>query len=423
MKRALLTFILIIFITGAAFSQGYDQWRGPERDGIYPEQGLLKEWPKEGPALLWKAENLGKGFSSAVSDGRMVYVSGMKDSTDYLSALDMKGELLWQVPFGPSWNQTFNPTRTTPTVDNGLIYVISGLGTIACVDASVGQVKWSFDAYKKFGGACGTWGVCESPLVVDDKVIYTPAGEKTTMVALNKLTGETVWTSETLHDTSAYVSPRLIRSGNGKIIVTIINKYFIGVDPGNGKILWKVDFSAMSPEKGMTIWPGAPKTNTNTPLYKEDLIYITGGYNHIGAMFRITGDAAGVDLVWTDTILDCHHGGVVLIDGYIYGSNWIDNARGNWCCIEWKSGKAMYEQNWHTKGSIIFADGLLYCYDEKDGNIGLVRPDPLKFDLVSSFKVPFGKGPHWSHPEIIGGVLYIRHGEVLMAYDLRKKTE
>ncbi len=423
MKRTFFLFLFSLVFTGIAFSQVTEQWRGPDRDGIYPETGLLREWPKEGPPLLWKAENLGKGYSSAVADDHAVYVTGMKDSTDYLSALSLNGELLWQVPFGPSWNKSFPPTRTTPTIDNGLVYVISGLGTIACVQASDGKIKWSLDACSHFGCVYGDWGVCESPLIVDDKVIYTPAGEKTTMVALNRLTGETVWQSETLHDTSAYVSPRLIQPGNRKIIVTVINKYFIGVNPLNGKILWKVDYSAMSPEKGMKIWPGAPKTNTITPLYRDGFIYITGGYNHIGAMFRINGDASGVDLAWTDTVLDCHHGGVVLVDGYIYGSNWIDNSKGNWCCIDWKSGKSMYEQNWHTKGSIIFADGMLYCYDEKDGNLGLVKPDPAKFDLVSSFKIPYGKGPHWAHPVITRGVLYIRHGEVLMAFDLRKNKE
>jgi outer membrane protein assembly factor BamB len=423
MKRALLLLVIIFWFSGIVSSQVFYQWRGPERDGIYPETGLLTEWPKDGPPLLWKAENLGKGYSSSVADDKAIYVTGTKDTTDYLTALSLKGELLWKVPFGPSWDKSFPPARTTPTVENGLVYVVSGLGTFACIDAADGKIKWSFDAYKKFEGACGDWGVCESPLVVDDKVIYTPAGEKTTMVALNKFTGETVWQSASLHDTSAYVSPRLIQPGNSRIIVTTINKYFMGVDPANGNILWKIDYSAMSPEKCLKIWPGAPKTNTITPLYKDGFIYITGGYNHIGAMFKITGDASGVDLVWTDTVLDCHHGGVVLIDGYIYGSNWIDNAKGNWCCIDWKTGKAMYEQNWHTKGSVISAGGMLYCYDEKEGNLGLVRPNPEKFDLVSSFKVPFGKGPHWSHPEIRSGILYIRHGEVLMAFDLRKQKE
>jgi len=140
----------------------------------------------------------------------------------------------------------------------------------------------------------------------------------------------------------------------------------------------------------------------------------------VGAMFSLSAQAAAINLVWTDTLLDCHHGGVVLVDDHIYGANWIDNSRGNWCCIEWKTGIKSWEQKWQTKGSIIAADGLLYLYDEKNGNVGLLKPDPEKFDLISSFKITGGKGPNWAHPEIKDGILYIRHGDVLMAYDIRK---
>jgi outer membrane protein assembly factor BamB len=150
-------------------------------------------------------------------------------------------------------------------------------------------------------------------------------------------------------------------------------------------------------------------------------LYITGGYDHVGAMFRISEDASTINLLWTDTTLDCHHGGVVLIDGNIYGANWFDNARGNWCCIDWKTGKPKWEYKWFTKGSIIFADGMFYCLEEKNGNIGLVKPDPAKFDLISSFRVEKGKGPYWAHPTIKDGILYVRHGDSLLAFDIRQK--
>jgi outer membrane protein assembly factor BamB len=301
------------------------------------------------------------------------------------------------------------------------VYVLSGLGTISCINASDGKVNWSFNAAKKFDAVYGDWGVCESLLLVDDLVIYTPAGPRTSMVAIHKKTGETVWETESLDDTSAYVSPRLIKYGNQKIIVTLMARNLIGVDAANGKILWKYDYAALKPENSLKVWPGAPKTNTITPLFKDGFLYITGGYNHVGAMFRLSEVGAAINLVWTDTVLDCHHGGVVLVDGYIYGSNWIDNSRGNWCCLDWSTGKAMYEQKWQTKGSIITGDGMLYLFDEKNGNVGLVKPGPGKFDLISSFKIPDGKGPCWAHPEIVDGILYIRRGDVLMAYDIRKK--
>ena len=411
----------ILGLSQAVFSQTPAQWRGPDRSGVYNETSLLKEWPAEGPALLWSAEGIGKGYSSAVSDGNAVYVTGMKDSTDILTALSPEGKILWQTPFGPSWFGSFPETRCTPTVEGDFIYLVSGGGTVACVLKTNGKIKWSVKGLEKFEGRYGQWGVCESPLVAGNKVIYTPAGPKTTIVALDKNTGETIWQSASLNDTGSYVSPRLIHFGNKDIIITVINKFFFGTDLSNGNILWSFDYGNYMPEKGVKIWPGAPKTNTITPLFDQGFLYITGGYNHVGVMFRLSDDASGITRTWTDTVLDCHHGGVVLVNGFIYGSNWIDNSKGNWCCLDWKTGKLMWEEKWFTKGPVIFADGMLYCLEEKSGNVGLVKPDPQKFTLISSFKTSLGKGPWWAHPSVYKGVLYIRHGDVLMAYDIRKK--
>ncbi len=419
MKRFLLSLCIIVFAeVGSA--QVAAQWRGPERTGSYPGTGLLESWPAEGPAMLWSASGLGTGYSSAVTDGRLVYVTGMIDEQDMLTALSVDGKVMWQVSFGPSWNKSFPDTRCTPTVDGDRVYVVSGRGIIGCYSTADGKAIWSFDGFSKFEGACGEWGVCESLLVTDEKVIYTPAGRRTTIVALDKMTGSTIWESPCLNDTSAYVSPRIITHGGREIIVTTINKYFFGTDLRTGDILWKYDYSALSPEKSLLVWPGAPKTNTITPLYRDGMIYITGGYNHVGAMFSI-GNENRLSLAWTDTTLDCHHGGVVLHGDYIYGANWINNGMGNWCCIDWKTGRTMYEQKWFNKGSVIEAGNMLYCLDEKTGNLGLVRPMPEKFDLVSSFRVTLGKGPYWSHPSIYDGILYVRHGDVLMAYDVRRK--
>ena len=411
----------ILGLSQAVFSQTPAQWRGPDRSGVYNETSLLKEWPAEGPALLWSAEGIGKGYSSAVSDGNAVYVTGMKDSTDILTALSPEGKILWQTPFGPSWFGSFPETRCTPTVEGDFIYLVSGGGTVACVFKTNGKIKWSVKGLEKFEGRYGQWGVCESPLMAGNKVIYTPAGPKTTIVALDKNTGETIWQSASLNDTGSYVSPRLIHFGNKDIIITVINKFFFGTDLSNGNILWSFDYGNYMPEKGVKIWPGAPKTNTITPLFDQGFLYITGGYNHVGVMFRLSDDASGITRTWTDTVLDCHHGGVVLVNGFIYGSNWIDNSKGNWCCLDWKTGKLMWEEKWFTKGPVIFADGMLYCLEEKSGNVGLVKPDPQKFTLISSFKTSLGKGPWWAHPSVYKGVLYIRHGDVLMAYDIRKK--
>ena len=417
-KNYLLTVLLLNSVL--IFAQPLSQWRGPERDGIYPDTGLLSSWPENGPPLLWSVEEIGKGYSSAVSDGQMVFVTGMKEQSDYLTAMDINGKVLWSREFGPSWTGSFPESRCTPTVDGDRVYVLSGKGTMACINVKDGTIRWSFDAFKQFNGECGDWGVCESLLIMDDKLFYSPAGNKTTMVALNKNTGETIWMSESLDDKSAYVSPRLVRYGGKNIVANILNDNLIGVDAENGKILWKFNYGNFSPEEGLKIWPGAPHTNTITPLFSEGMLYITGGYNHKGVMFKLPADASSIEMIWSDTTLDCHHGGVVLLNGNIYGANWFDNARGNWCSINWETGKMNYQQKWFTKGSIISADGLLYFYEEKNGNIGLVKPNPEGFEVISSFKVPLGKGPHWAHPTIKDGILYVRHGEAVMAYDIRK---
>ena len=400
-------------------SQTPAQWRGPERSGHYPDKGLLTSWPASGPELAWSVEGIGKGYSTAVWDGKQYYITGMIGKEDMLTALGEKGEILWQTSFGPSWTESFPETRSTPIIEDGKAYVVSGSGNLACINTSDGSIIWSFDAREKFKGAFGDWGVCESLLITGNKLIYTPAGPQTTMVALDKTNGETIWMSESLNDTSAYVSPLLIEYGGKKLIISVINSYFLGVNEADGKIIWTYNYGALKPEKGLEIWPGAPKTNTITPLYHNGEIYITGGYNHVGAKFKMAPDASSIELMWIDSTLDCHMGGVVLQDGKIYGSNWINNTTGNWCCIDWASGETLYETKWNTKGAIIEADGLLYCVEEKNSNVALVKPDPGKFSIISSFKAPKGTGPAWSHPSIYNGLLLVRRGDALMAFKLR----
>ncbi len=416
MKHLILSICLLITLSTTA--QITAQWRGPNRDGIYPATNLPEQWPADGIPMLWSAEGIGTGYSSAVCDGKNIFVTGMKDSKDVMTCLSLDGKILWQTPIGEAWSGPFPDTRTTPTVDGERVYAISGSGTIACLEAATGKVIWSLDGVKTFDAVYGTWGVCESPLIFGEKLIYTPAGNKTTMVALDKMTGKTIWMSESLRDTTAYVSPRLIRQGNKDIIVTLTERWFFGAEAASGKILWKYDFASLLPEKGLEIWPGAPRTNTNTPLFDNGMIYITGGYDHAGSMFRLSENGDAITQVWVDTVLDCHHGGVVKVGDFIYGSNWIDNSKGNWCCLDWKTGKTMYETKWFTKGAIISAGNMLYCFDEKSGNIGLVRATPEKFDLVSSLKVSLGKGPFWAHPTIYNGMLIVRHGDVVVVYKM-----
>jgi outer membrane protein assembly factor BamB len=396
------------------------QWRGNNRDGIYTETGLLTEWPQDGPELLWSADSIPAGFSSISVANGLIYTTGLRDSMDILFAVDMQGNIKWEVPYGKGWTQSFPPSRCTPVVEGEKVYVTSGTGHVGCFNALTGEKIWLFNASEKFEGTFGDWGISESPLIVDDKLIFSPGGKKTTMVALNKDTGETVWQTESLDDTPAYASPIIATINDTKVIINVLSTNLLGVNAETGKILFHTDYASISNEKAVLVWPGAPYTNTNNPIYKDHHIYLTSGYNHVGVMFELAQDLSKAEVKWIDSTLDVHHGGAVLIDNHIYGSNWINNRNGNWCCIDWETGKTMYETEWETKGSIISAEGKLYCYDEKDGNVALVNATPEGFNIISSFKVPLGKGPHWSHPVIKDGVLYIKHMDALMAFNIKK---
>lgn len=406
----------MLFPVLPVISQITAQWRGPDRSGSYPDAIDPAPWTSGGPPMAWHTEGIGTGYSSAVFDGTHIFVTGMKGSDDVMTCLLPDGKIAWQKVVGPAYDGPYPDTRSTPTVDQERVYAISGLGRITCLNAHTGEVIWSVNGKETFGAVYGDWGVCESPLIIDHKLIYTPAGNNTTMVALDKMTGRTIWTSASLHDTSAYVSPLLFIHGGKQIIATLAERWFFGVDASDGRILWKYDFASLLPEKGLKIWPGAPRTNTNTPLYLDGMIYITGGYDHAGVMFRLSENGEMIHKVWIDTVLDVHHGGVVSIGDYIYGSNWINNSKGNWCCLNRHTGIIAWEHTWFNKGAIIACNDLLLCFDEKWGNIGLVRPSHEKFDLIGSFKVTLGKGPFWAHPTAAHGLLLIRHGDVLMAY-------
>jgi outer membrane protein assembly factor BamB len=223
----LLWSVLFVLNSSLIKAQNIGQWRGPNRDGIFEGKNLLKEWPEKGPELIWAIEGIGKGFSSQVISNGIIYTTGNKGSQDILTSIDQEGNVRWQVDYGSSWNRSYPDTRSTPTVEDQRIYVISGQGEIVSMDTRTGRKLWSVDAYRKYEGQHGEWGIAESLLLVDDKVIYTPGGNKTTIVAINKMTGKTVWQSESLKDTTAYVSPLLIRYGEKKSSSILLQIFYL----------------------------------------------------------------------------------------------------------------------------------------------------------------------------------------------------
>lgn len=412
MKLFFLNFIIFcsVLISNAQITQ----WRGTNRDGHFAETGLLQSWPENGPKLLLQIEKIGKGYSSPILVEGMIYTTGMLDTLDYLSAIDMQGNIKWQVPYGRSWNKSFPDTRSTPTVDADRIYVQSGTGQLSCIRRETGETIWSVEVDKDFEGEYHTWGNSETPLIVGDMVICTPGGKKTSVVAFNKMTGETLWQTKSLGGPRAYASATIYEYRDLKFILAVIGTDLLAIIPETGEIAWHYKYSELkkSNQDGL-IW-------TNTPVFNENEIFLTMGYDYPAVMLEMDTLGKSVSEKFIDHTLDNHHHGVILHDGHLYGSNWFDNKRGRWVCMKWDTGEIKYVDDWDTKGAMVMADGMLYCYNEK-GNVGLIKPDPNGFEVISEFKITEGAGPHWAHPFIADGKLLMRHGEVVMVYDIAGK--
>ena len=397
--------------SAASLKQDWPQWQGPKRDNISTETGLLKQWPADGPKMLWSAKGIGHGFSSvAIADGK-IYITGMLEENGLLTCFDMNGSRLWQVDYGPEWKRSHPGTRCTPTVNDGCVYVISGTGQVACFAADSGDKRWLVDIYGQFEGQYPNWGYAESPLVVDGKIIITVGGKKALFVALDKKDGSVIWTTPPNGDKSAFCSPVAFGWAGKTLIATMTANHIMGIDAKTGQV-------AFSYPTSNYITGEISGNHPNTPIVKDGKIVVSSGYDMGSIQLKLSADGASVEEVWRNQGFDNHHGGIILVDGKLYGANWQSNKQGKWVCVDWDTGEILYEEQWGNKGSLSYADGMLYCYEEKSGTVGLVKATPDGFSPVSSFQITLGEKEHWAHPVVCGKRLYIRHGDVLMAFDI-----
>ncbi|MGM0621384.1 MAG: PQQ-binding-like beta-propeller repeat protein [Bacteroidota bacterium] len=412
MKNILLGILFIFFISSV--NAQLVQWRGPDRDGHFPETGLLKEWPENGPETILEAEGIGKGWSSPIFAGDMIYTTGMIDTLDYLTAMDLQGNVKWQVPYGRAWNQSFPDTRSTPVVEDNRIYVQSGTGRVVCLNRDTGEEIWALDVDNEYETEYGTWGNSETPLIVDDKIICSPAGSSTSVVALDKMTGKSIWQTESLGGPRAYASATIYKYKDFRYILAMIGTHLLAIHPETGELAWHYKY--LDPEK----WDREGLIWANTPIFKEDEIFLSMGYDYPAVMLKMDSTGTSVSEKYFSRTLDNHHHGVILHDGHVYGSNWYNNKQGRWVCMVWDTGEIKYVEDWDTKGALVMADGLLYAYNER-GNVGLIKPDTDGFEVVSEFRITKGAGPHWAHPFIKDGKLFMRHGDVLFVFDVKEK--
>ena len=375
-------------------------WRGPNRDGKSTDTGLLQQWPANGPPLRWQAGGIGEGYSSvAVADGA-VYITGSQNNQCVISCFNAAGERQWEKEHGPAWTGGPGGVRGTPVIDEGRLYLISGHGKIACYQAADGAEIWTAEM-SQFGGKPGHWGFTESPLILGDKVIIGPGG-KQCLIALDKRTGEKIWTSPGNGGSAHYTSAIHIVHAGIPMIIHGNSAGIFAVDPDDGRVLWQNDFSA-----GNT-------ANCPTPGYSNGYVFWANGYGKGGICLKLerAGRSVSAVEVYKTEEMDCHHGGFVLHEGYVYG-----NHGGGWNCLELATGKRMWRSRGPGKGSLCFADGMLYLFGEKNGQAELVAARPDSFDSSGSFKVA-GEGPSWSHPVVTGGLLYLRYADNLYCFDV-----
>lgn len=388
------------------------EWRGPHREGVYNEPDLLKKWPDEGPGELWSINIIGDGFVSPVFTDDRFYITGEIDSVTILFSFNLKGEKQWQTNLGKEWMKSYPGSRSAPTIVNDLIYVGTGLGNLFCINRSDGKVVWSKDLVKDFDGVLPMHGHSESALIDGNKVFWTTGGKENNVVALNRFTGKLIWSNKGFGERSAYNSPKLIELPARKIIVTFSAYHLMGFDIATGKLLWSHEQDNFPPDKRI---PGNGDTHSNTVLYENGVIYYTAGDGNCSVKLNLSDDGTKITQVWRNTGFDSFMGGVVKIGNWIYGSG---TAKPDIRSINATTGQ-LTDSLRIGSGAVISADNMLYYYTQK-GDMILLNYNNGKMEKVSSFRIKEGNNQHFSHPVIHKGVLYQRHGNTLMAFDIHR---
>ncbi len=402
-SKILTSIIFVLFSVQYLFSQEPTRWRGPEANGNYPDKGLLKQWPQDGPEILWSFEELGQGHSSPSISGGYIYIPTMFQDKGYIFKLNMDGKLIWKVEYGTEFTESYPGARASATIAGDLLYILSGMGKLVCMNTADGKVVWNKDVFRDFDGLNIRWGLNET-LVVDGDILYcTPGGKKYNIIALNRMTGELIWASPGVGEKSAYTTPLLIKFPSRALLVTHSESHILGIDSSNGKVLWNYP------------WPNEYSVHANTPLYHNNMLFCFSGYGQGSIMFELKNDGLGFTKKWENKSFDSRIGGAVLVNGYIYGSGDTDRS---WQCLDWNSGKRMYSSTEIAKGVVIYADGMLYLYSER-GELALVKAEPSGFKVISKTRVSKGSGQHWPHPVIHEGILYIHRGSALIAYKIK----
>ena len=408
---------IIFVLASCSGTQELNEWpcfHGVDRTNKSTETGLAREWPDEGPKLLWTASGLGEGYSSISVGEGLLYVAGIVDDQAHVFAFDMAGKPVWKKPNGQSWStnmshaRTYTGSRSTPTYDKGVLYHLGEGGRLAAFEATTGIEIWSVDIISVFDAVMPEYGYSESVMIDGDNLYVRPAGKKGFFVCLDKHSGDLKWANTDIDGLEGYSSPVIIEHGGYRQLISSSSNSYFGLDTDSGRLLWKIDFE------------NERELNITDPIVFQDYVFISSGYGKGSLLMKLTSSVNTIvpEVVWQSELMDNHHGGVILHEEYLYGSG--SNSRG-WFCIEFLTGEEVWKAE-GGKGSLTFADGMLYFLDER-GKISLVKATPDSYISSGEFQVPEGgSGMYWAHPAVCGGRLYLRHSDKLYAYDISEEN-
>jgi outer membrane protein assembly factor BamB len=396
-----------ISLGGQTASVDWPQWRGPDRNGISKETGLLAQWPRSGPSVVWSAAMLGAGYGSVAVQGDRVWLQGLRNNQSVVSSLNRAdGKPVWVRVLGPAGDNDRGPgPRSTPTIDGDRLYALSETGDLACLRTSDGTVVWQRNILKEFRAGNPYWLLSESPLVDGNLVIVSPGGRGAGIVALDKMSGKTVWTSKELSDGAGYASPIIADVGGVRTIMNFTADAGVGVRATDGKLMWR------------NTQPANGTANIATPVYSDGKVFFTSSYGTGASLLglKAAGNEVRAQEIYFTRDMKNHHGGVVLVNGHIYGYN--DSIL---TCLEFNSGKMVWRDRSVGKGAVTYAEGHLYILSENNV-VGLVEATPAGYREKGRFSIADQGWPSWAHPVVSGGRLYIRNQGTLTSYDVRAR--
>ena len=410
MKKVII-FILFFTVGLGLSADDWQQWRGPNRDGISREIGLLQAWPSAGPERIWLSRDIGIGYSAPVVAEGKIFIMGTKDGKEQLFAKEAKGgKTLWTAPMGGILSNNWGDgPRGAATVDGDKVYALGAKGGLICANVGDGKVNWRVEMVKDLGGKVPGWGYTESVLVDGDYVICAPGGKRGTLAAIDKKTGEVIWRSSDWTDGAQYASVVAAELNGQRQFIQLTQKTLAGVSARDGSVLWR------------NAWPRRTAV-IPTPIILKNEVYISSGYG-VGCRKITIGDAHKVTEDYSNKNMKNQHGGVLLLDGHLYG---YSDGRG-WTCQNLKSGDVVWDSKKLGKGCVFYADNRLYCLAESSGTVALAGANTAgwkehgRFKLEPQTELRKRSGRIWTHPVVANGVMYLRDQELLFAFNVKAR--